>query len=118
MVVGSEADTREFLGFLLQEYGAVVQSVVCASEALTALLKSKPDLLLSDLRLPFFESCDLIRQIRDKSPEQGGLIPAIALTAYVGEIDKQQVLAAGFQEYMSKPVDPTELVNAIANLIN
>jgi len=118
LVVGSEADTREFLGFLLQEYGAVVQSVVCASEALTALLKSKPDLLLSDLRLPFFESCDLIRQIRDKSPEQGGLIPAIALTAYVGEIDKQQVLAAGFQEYMSKPVDPTELVNAIANLIN
>ncbi len=118
LVVGGEADTRKFLGFLLEEYGAEVKCVVSATEALAALLESNTDLLLTDLRLPFFESCELIRQIRDKSPEQGGLIPAIALTAYVGEIDKQQVLAAGFQEYMSKPVDPIELVNAIATLIN
>ncbi len=118
LVVGNDADTRDFLGFLLQEYGADVKCVVSPTEALTAFLNSKPDLLLSDLQLPFFEGCDLIRQIRDQPPNQGGLIPAIALTAYVGEIDRQQVLAAGFQEYMSKPVDPMELVNAIATLIN
>ena len=54
--------------------------------------------------------------MRSLQAEQGGTIPAIALTAYAGEIDHQQAIAVGFQQHISKPVDPEELVKAIALL--
>lgn len=59
----------------------------------------------------------LLRQNRSLPPEQGGQIPAIALTAYAGELNQKQALAAGFQVHISKPVEPEELIGAIANLI-
>lgn len=58
----------------------------------------------------------LMRQVRSLKPEQGGTIPAIALTAYAGEMDQQQAIAVGFQQHISKPVDPQELVKAIVLL--
>jgi CheY-like chemotaxis protein len=67
--------------------------------------------------MPEMDGYALIRQIRKCSPEQGGTIPAIALTAYAGEINQQQALAAGFQMHISKPVEPEELVKAIARLL-
>ncbi|MBV9388310.1 MAG: hypothetical protein JOZ78_17955 [Chroococcidiopsidaceae cyanobacterium CP_BM_ER_R8_30] len=51
------------------------------------------------------------------APEQGGQIPAIALTAYAGETNQQQVIAAGFQKHISKPIEPDVLVQAIAQLV-
>ena len=67
--------------------------------------------------MPEMDGYSLIRQIRKRSSEQGGTIPAIALTAYAGEINQQQALAAGFGLHISKPVEPEELVNAIARLL-
>jgi CheY-like chemotaxis protein len=60
----------------------------------------------------------LMRQVRQRSPQQGGNLPAIALTAYAGEINQQQALSAGFQMHVSKPVESKVLVKAIASLIN
>ncbi len=117
LVVDDEADTREFLSFLLEEYGAKVTAVPSAFKALEALRQAKPDLLLSDIGMPEMDGYMLIRQIRAMPPEQGGQIPAIALTAYAGETDHKQVLAAGFQKHVTKPVEPAELVAAIANLV-
>ena len=58
-----------------------------------------------------------MRQIRAMSPDMGGTIPAIALTAYAAEADYQQAIAAGFGQHITKPVEPTKLLQAIANLI-
>jgi CheY-like chemotaxis protein len=117
LVVDDEADMREILIFLLEEYGAQVTAVASAIEALEALAQVQPDLLLSDIGMPEVDGYMLMRQIRAMSSEQGGEIPAIALTAYAGDTDQKQVLAAGFQKHIAKPVEPADLVAAIANLV-
>jgi signal transduction histidine kinase/ActR/RegA family two-component response regulator len=115
LVVDDEADTREFVAFLLQQYGARVRAVSSAGEALTALTQSLPDVLLSDIGMPDVDGYMLMQQVRTLPPEQGGQIPAIALTAYAGEINYQQAIAAGFQSHVSKPVEPAELVTIITS---
>jgi signal transduction histidine kinase/CheY-like chemotaxis protein len=118
LVVDDEADTREFIAFLLEQQGAIVRTVASANEALAAIAQSKPDVLLSDLGMPEVDGFALIQKLRSLSAERGGKIPAIALTAYAGEATQQQVFAAGFQMYISKPADPSKLIVAIAGLLN
>ncbi|MBH8571645.1 PAS domain S-box protein [Nostocaceae cyanobacterium CENA369] len=117
LIVDDDADTREFIAFLLEQYGAYVTAVTSATEVLAALSQSLPDVLLSDIGMPEVDGCMLIRQVRTLPPEQGGQIPAIALTAYAGEMNEQQVLTAGFNKHIAKPVEPARLVEAIANLL-
>ncbi|MBE9104170.1 response regulator [Nostoc cf. edaphicum LEGE 07299] len=83
---------------------------------LTALSQFQPNLIISDIGMPEMDGYMLMRQVRSLEPEQGGTIPAIALTAYASEMDHQQAIAVGFQRHISKPVDPEELVKAIASL--
>jgi PAS domain S-box-containing protein len=116
LVVDDDADMRGFLPFMLEQYGATVIVVASASEALTALSQSQPNLMISDIGMPEMDGYMLMRQVRSLKPEQGGTIPAIALTAYAGEMDYQQAIAVGFQQHISKPVDPEELVKAIVSL--
>ncbi len=118
LLVDDDTDTREFVTFLLEEYGASVTAVTKASEVLTALTQSLPDVFLSDIGMPEVDGYTLIRQIRTLPPEQGGQIPAIALTAYAGEINEEKALSAGFQKHISKPVDPTLLIEAISDLLS
>lgn len=117
LIVDDDADTREFIAFLLEQYGANVTAVASANEALAALTESVPDVLLSDIGMPEMDGCMLIRQVRNLPPEQGGQIRAIALTAYAGQINEKQILAAGFHKHIAKPVEPAELVEAIASLL-
>jgi PAS domain S-box-containing protein len=116
LVVDDDADTRELLVFLIEQYGGNTIAVASASEALVALTCSKPDLLLSDIGMPEMDGYALIRQLRALPPEQGGQIPAIALSAYAGEIDQEQAMLAGFQRHIPKPIEPEVLVRAIADL--
>ncbi|MEH2372412.1 AAA family ATPase [Nostoc sp.] len=116
LVVDDDADMREFLPFMLEQYGASVTVAASAIEALTALSQSQPNLIISDIGMPEMDGYMLMRQVRSLEPEQGGTIPAIALTAYAGEMDHQQAIAVGFQLHISKPVDPEELVKAIVLL--
>ncbi|MEG4520376.1 MULTISPECIES: PAS domain S-box protein [unclassified Microcoleus] len=117
LVVDDDADMRELAAFTLMQSGAQVTTAASGVQALTLLNQSVPDLLLCDIGMPEMDGYALIRQIRKWSPQQGGTIPAIALTAYAGEIDQQQALAAGFQIHISKPVEPDELVKAIDRLL-
>jgi CheY-like chemotaxis protein len=73
--------------------------------------------LLCDIGMPEMNGYGLIQQIRKGRHDQGSNIPAIALTAYAGEINQQQALAAGFQLHLSKPIEPDRLVGAIATLV-
>ncbi|ABA22384.1 multi-sensor hybrid histidine kinase [Trichormus variabilis ATCC 29413] len=117
LLVDDQEDVREFFSFALEQCGATVTAVASAIEALEALARSKADVLLSDIGMPQIDGYMLLRQIRKWSPEQGGQIPAIALTAYAGEIDQKQAIAAGFQKHIAKPADPVELAEAITQLI-
>ncbi|MEH2088034.1 PAS domain S-box protein [Nostoc sp.] len=117
LLVDDERDTRELIAFILEQSGAVVIQAASAMEALRIMPQFQPNLLLSDIGMPEVDGYMLIRQIRAMSPELGGEIPAIALTAYAGEVDYQQAIAAGFGQHITKPVEPAKLLRAIANLI-
>jgi PAS domain S-box-containing protein len=117
LLVDDDADTREFVTFLLEEAGAVVTAKASAGEALLALTRSQPDVLLSDIGMPDMDGYMLMRQVRALPSHQGGKIPAIALTAYAGEFDQQRALTAGFQQHIPKPVEPEILIRAISSLL-
>ncbi|MEH2116074.1 hybrid sensor histidine kinase/response regulator [Nostoc sp.] len=117
LLVDDDRDSREFIAFVLEQYGAQVTEADSAHDALSNLGQTKFDLLISDIGMPDMDGYTLIRQIRNQSPEQGGEIPAIALTAYAGEIDRQQALAAGFQHHISKPIELEVLIQAILTIV-
>ncbi|HEY9880140.1 MAG TPA: PAS domain S-box protein [Leptolyngbyaceae cyanobacterium] len=117
LLVDDELDTREFQAFLLEQNGASVTAVASGLEALQALEQSIPDVIVSDIGMAQMNGYMLLQQLRSRSPEQGGMIPAIALTAYATEMDQQQALQAGFQTHLKKPVEPEELVRAIVTLL-
>lgn len=118
LMVDDEADSREFITFVLEQAGASVITAATADEASAAMTQSQPDVIISDIGMPDMDGYKLMQQIRSLSPEQGGNVPAIALTAYAGEVDQQQALSSGFQIHLSKPIDPEQLVNAISALYN
>ena len=117
LMVDDEADIRELVAFILEEFGARVTVTASAKEALAALTQSVPDVLLSDIGMPDVDGYRLMRQVRALPAQQGGELRAIALTAYAGEYNQQQALEAGFQLHLSKPVEPEVLVSAIARLV-
>ncbi|MEH1840473.1 MAG: ATP-binding protein [Nostoc sp.] len=117
LIVDDDEDIRDFLGFVLEQAGAEVSIVTSAIEALQAIEQSPPDILLSDIGMPEIDGYMLIRQIRAMPPEQGGQILALALSAYAGEVNRQQALAAGFQQHVAKPIDPDTLVTVILDII-
>ncbi|MDV2995976.1 MAG: Sensor histidine kinase TodS [Chroococcidiopsis sp. SAG 2025] len=118
LVVEDDRDMREFLALTLEEYGAQLIVVDSAVAALEALEKSLPDILVSDIGMPATDGYTFIQKVRALPPEQGGKIPAIALTAYAREQDRDRAIAAGFQIHLAKPVVPDELVEAIGQLIS
>ncbi|MES1022855.1 ATP-binding protein [Gloeocapsa sp. BRSZ] len=112
LVVDDEVDMQELVLAVLEQYGAEVRVAASAAEALLLLDAFQPDIFISDIGMPDVDGYMLMRQIRQRSR-----VPAIALTAYAGEYDQQQALAAGFQNHLAKPVEPEKLVQAIAQLI-
>jgi PAS domain S-box-containing protein len=117
LVVDDEQDARELLVTVLEKCGASVLAVETVSRALETIRERRPDILVSDIGMPGEDGYDLIRKVRSMPDEQGGSLPALALTAYAGEDNRRQALEAGFQAHLSKPVDPHELAAAIAGLV-
>lgn len=117
LVVENELDSLEFLTFVLEQAGANVITATSASEALTLFTQFQPDLLLSDIGMPDQDGYTLMQQVRSLSLGQREQIPAIALTAYAGDINYEKVMAAGFQRHLTKPAEPEVLIRTIADLI-
>ncbi len=117
LIVDDESDTRELLSFMLEQYGANVTVASSAHDALNTFQQYQPNILLSDLGMPEIDGYSLIRQIRTLRAEQGGQIPAIAITAFATDVDKHQVLAAGFNGHIAKPVAASELVALVTELV-
>jgi CheY-like chemotaxis protein len=115
LIAEDDADTRELLVMMLRDRGAVVTSTSSAEEALARLPEQKYDVIVSDVGMPNLDGYDLIRRIRSMPPEQGGTIPAIALTAYASSEDRKKALLAGFQIHVPKPVSVRDLVAVVVN---
>ncbi len=116
LVVDDDLDSLELTSIILEQYQVQVAIATSASQAIEINSKFQPELLICDIAMPVEDGYSLIRKIRTLPPEQGGQIPAIAMTAYAGEKERTQALNAGFQRHVSKPVDPNKLVAVVASL--
>jgi PAS domain S-box-containing protein len=116
LVVEDDLDTQELLATVLRRHGATVAAVVSVAGALAEIDREKPDVIISDIGMTGENGYELIRKVRARSPEEGGRIPAIALTAYAGVADRRRALLAGFQTHLAKPVEPDDLVAVILSL--
>ncbi|MDX2230745.1 MAG: ATP-binding protein [Leptolyngbyaceae cyanobacterium bins.349] len=117
LIVDDDADVRELVKFMLEQAGAMTVSASSVLEALELLAQAQPDILLSDIGMPEQDGYSFIRHIRSLPPDRGGQIPAIALTAYAGDVNQQQALAAGFQQHLAKPIEADLLVSAIVKWV-
>jgi PAS domain S-box-containing protein len=116
LVVDDEPDTLEVLCLMLNKSGATVHSATSSADAFRAFHEFRPNVLVSDLGMPEEDGYSLISRIRSLTPEEGGNIPAAALTAHTRAEDRAKVLAAGYQTHIAKPVDPNTFLTALADL--
>ena len=118
LFVEDQADARELITMMLAQDGAEVQTAVSATEALASCDEWRPDILISDIGMPGEDGYTLMKKLRARENERGGHIPAIALTAYGRREDRQRALTVGYESHVAKPVDPIDLVAAVASLTN
>jgi PAS domain S-box-containing protein len=117
LYVEDDVDSRQALAAVLMQYDAEVRTVATVHEALGLLTNWRPDLLISDIGLPDEDGYDLIRKVRARQPEDGGTIPAIALTGYAGVSEHELALSAGYQKYLVKPIKPENLAEIIGTIV-
>ncbi|PYM19871.1 MAG: hypothetical protein DMD81_02925 [Candidatus Rokuibacteriota bacterium] len=116
VVVDDDDDTRTLLAIALRDHGAEVRTAASAHEAIAAVVAMPADVLISDISMPDEDGYALIGKLRagNDAPSR---IPAIALTALARVEDQERALAAGFQRYLAKPVDPAEIARIIRALV-
>jgi signal transduction histidine kinase/ActR/RegA family two-component response regulator len=115
LVVDDEPDSRELLRRLLEQRHAAVQTGESVAAALSALERQPFDVVVSDIGMPEQDGYELVRQLRSL-PGVTATTPAIALTAFARAEDRRRALRAGFQMHIAKPVDPAELLAAVATV--
>ncbi len=116
LVVDDEADTRMLVASVLEHCKAHVATAGSVAEALELMRRGIHDVLLSDIGMPVEDGLSFIRKVRALPVEQGRDIPAVALTAYARVEDQNQVVSAGFNLHVPKPIDPAELLDVVANM--
>jgi PAS domain S-box-containing protein len=117
VVVDDEEEAREIVSTILSQAGARLTTAASADEAIAAVLRERPDALVSDIGMPGKTGIDLVRELRGLSADQGGKTPALALTALVREHERQRILRAGFDAHAAKPIEPSYLVSIVAGLL-
>ena len=116
LVVDDDSDAREILTVQLTHQGATTVGSVSVDDALIKLDTFRPDVIVADIGMPGEDGYSLIRKVRSSPLDRSRLTPAIALTAYAGDGNQRRALDAGYQKHISKPAEPEELAQAIANL--
>jgi PAS domain S-box-containing protein len=115
LVVEDDTDARKLLVQLLTRYGARVAGAADAEAALASLEKDVPDVMLCDLAMPGEDGCSLIRKVRSRGGKLGS-VPAAALTALTRKEDRTRALAAGFQTFLTKPIEPPQIIDVMRAL--
>jgi len=116
LVVDDELDTCEMVSTAFEECDAEIKIATSAAEALGQMDEWTPHVLIADISMPEMDGYELIRQIRTRDPQEGGKIPAVALTAMVRIEDRTKALNAGYQMHVAKPVELGELCAVVASL--
>ena len=120
LAVDDDPDTLDFLCFILEREGALVTCVDRSEDALTRLRSAtaadRPHVLISDLAMPKKDGVWLLKAVRALPKEQGGDVPALALTAFTSQATAEQLAEVGFQMRLTKPMDPATLVEAVRSL--
>jgi CheY-like chemotaxis protein len=117
LLIDDDRDTLQMLSVVLAEHRANVQVAASAAEALEALQWFQPDVFVTDLVMPGEDGYSFIDKVRTLSANGAKQTPAVALTSYVRIEDRARALSSGFNMFVPKPVEPNELIIAIANLV-
>ena len=117
LIVDDDESAREAIAIYLRSLGAEVMIAGSANQALEVFKSFKPTVLLSDIGMPDEDGYSLVRKVRRLKAEEGGHIPALALSAYSTDKDIQQALAAGFHAHIGKPVEAIQLAQAILKVV-
>ena len=117
LIVDDDPASLDYFSFALETCGAVVSVAASAREALDAVSRVLPDVILSDIAMPGGDGYWLLREIRRHADRAISGLPVVAATAYGRDYPRDQLLAAGFHEHLSKPVDPDVLCQAIASAV-
>lgn len=117
LTIDDEPDSMELLSTVLIQAGAEVLAVESAADFVAAIDSFHPDVIVSDVGMPEVDGYTLLQQVRSLPSDQGGQVPAIALTAYAGEVDRQRAIAAGFNTHLAKPIEPDRLIDVIVDLL-
>lgn len=113
LVVEDDVDSRDATQAILELCGARATAVASVAEALSAVHHDVPDVIVADIAMPVEDGFDLIRRLRDGTRP---VIPMLALTAFASRGDESRILAAGYDAYLAKPIDGTELVAVVQRL--
>jgi len=113
LIVDDDDDSLQFIQLVLEQSGCQVRAIASTVEALAIFSDWKPDLLISDIAMLDEDGYSFIRKIRAMERNAEGQIPAVALTAYAREEDRNAAFLAGFQAHLTKPIDPKALMAAI-----
>jgi CheY-like chemotaxis protein len=116
LVIDDDSDAQSLIRMVIEREGAATRTASSAQQALALLEAEVPDVIISDLGMPEQDGLSMMAAIRRRSPQQGGDVPALALTAFARPEDRRAALQAGYQMYLSKPVDIEELILSIASL--
>jgi signal transduction histidine kinase/ActR/RegA family two-component response regulator len=117
LVVEDQADARELLSSALQHHGAHVMAVISAEEGLAALSAGAYDAIVADIGMPGMNGYALMRELRARDATRGGHTPAVALTVYASAAEREEALAAGFDDHLAKPADAQAVVAVLDRLI-
>jgi CheY-like chemotaxis protein len=116
LFVDDELDSRLLVEQLLRDRNAEVVSAASAMEAMEVIMRSPPDVLVSDIGMPTKDGYWLMQQVCRLVPNHSTSLPAFALTAYARPEDQERAILTGFQMYASKPIEPVELVAKVTKL--
>lgn len=116
LLVDDDEGARELLTRILEPTGARVNTAGSAADGLASILALRPDVLVSDIEMPGTDGFAFLRRVRALAEEEGGAVPAVALTAYVRDEERERILLAGFQAHLGKPVDAEALIRTLATL--
>lgn len=117
LVVDDETDAREVAMEVLQKAGASVIAAGNAIEGLDALKRHRPDVLLSDIGMPRHDGFEFISWVRRLAKDEGGAVPAAAVTAYAANEDRERALKSGFQVHVAKPVEVERWIETVEELV-
>src|SRR5262249_2291470 len=116
LVVDDEPEAADLVRDLLERNGAKVETALSADDALDAFRALRPDVIVSDIGMPEVDGYAFIRRVRALPAADGGMTPAVAVSAYARSEDADRAVAAGFQTHVAKPLEPAQLVAVVASL--